>query len=226
MIQAKMTPSPKVAARRTSAQTREHVLSVAHELFYWEGIHATGIDKIAAAAQVAPTTLYRLFASKDDLVGAYVQRAQRGYQEWLTTATAPSIGGPRERILALFDALAEQVRPPHYRGCPYQMALAEFPDPQSAAHANAVATKAWVRDHLAKLTDQLAEATPLNAPAALADQLALIVEGVYASVQALGDNGPARQARGAAEALLEAASRDRPATGGADRRRVSNPSSR
>ena len=60
----------------------------------------------------------------------------------MTAATAPDIGPPRERILALFDALAEQVQPQRCRGCPFLMALAEFPDPQLPAHAGAVATKA------------------------------------------------------------------------------------
>src|SRR5690242_11999150 len=67
---------------RSSAETREHVLGVAHELFYWHGIRATGVDRVAVAAGVAPTTLYRLFASKDDLIGAYIERADGLYREW------------------------------------------------------------------------------------------------------------------------------------------------
>jgi AcrR family transcriptional regulator len=63
------------AGSRSAAQTREHVLGVAHELFYWHGIRATGVDRVAAEAAVAPTTLYRLFASKDDLIAAYIARA-------------------------------------------------------------------------------------------------------------------------------------------------------
>src|SRR3982750_4170937 len=118
------------AGSGSSAQTREHVLAVAHELFYWHGIRATGVDAIAAAADVAPTTLYRLFASKDDLIAAYIERADRLYREWMSEATAPGVGSPRERILALFDALDEQVQPQRCRGCPFLMALAEFPDPQ------------------------------------------------------------------------------------------------
>jgi len=115
--------------RRSSAATREHVLAVAHELFYWQGIRATGVDRVAAEAGVGPTTLYRLFASKDDLVAAYVARNDAGYRAWLREVTAPEAGSPRERILGLFDALLEQVQPELCRGCPFLMALAEFPDP-------------------------------------------------------------------------------------------------
>src|SRR3954463_13314738 len=96
-----MTPASAPRPRRTAAQTREHVLAVAHELFYWHGIRATGVDAIAAAAGVAPTTLYRLFASKDDLIAAYIERADRLYRQWMTEATAAGVGPPRERILAL-----------------------------------------------------------------------------------------------------------------------------
>ena len=71
---------------RSAAATREHVLAVASELFYWNGIRATGIDRVAAEAGVAPTTLYRVFASKDDLIGAYIERADRLYREWFEAA--------------------------------------------------------------------------------------------------------------------------------------------
>ena len=68
------------ASRRTSAQTHDHILRVAGELFYREGIRATGIDRVASQAEVAPTTLYRLFASKDELVAAYVERCSTNYK--------------------------------------------------------------------------------------------------------------------------------------------------
>ena len=200
----KTAPKPP-RPRRTSAETRDHVLTVAGELFYWEGIHATGIDRVAAKAEVAPTTLYRLFASKDDLVGAYVEHSAGLYRQWLEAATAPAIGGPRERIVGLFRAMAEVVRPELCRGCPFLMALAEFPDPGSAAHAHAVEVKAWVRDLLRGLTAELAATRRLSDPDALADQLALVMEGVYGSVQALGPDGPAARAATAAAALIDAA---------------------
>jgi AcrR family transcriptional regulator len=188
--------------RRSSAETREHVLQVAHELFYWQGIRAIGVDRIAAEAGVAPTTLYRLFASKDDLVAAYVERADQQYRQWFSDAVRADGRGPRERVLALFDELVVQTRPEVCRGCPFLMALTEFPDPQVPAHRHAVAMKAWVRAQFGALTAELAHSHPIADPEALADQLALVMEGVYASVQALGSDGPARQARAFVEAIL------------------------
>jgi AcrR family transcriptional regulator len=186
--------------RRTAAETRAHILEIAHELFYWHGIRATGVDRVAAEADVAPTTLYRLFTSKDDLVAAYVERAHEGYRQWFAAAIASAGDHPRKRIIALFEELVEQVQPGRCRGCPFLMALAEFPDPDSAPHRNAVAMKAWVRAELGALADVYAPASS----AVLADQLALAMEGVYASVQALGVTGPVRNIVAMVELLLDA----------------------
>jgi AcrR family transcriptional regulator len=189
---------------RTAGQTREHVLEVAHELFYWNGIRATGIDWVAAEAGVASTTLYRLFASKDDLIGAYVERAGMLYREWFDAAAEVGGADPRQRILAVFDALTEQVQPGQCRGCPFLMALAEFPDPVHPAHRSAVALKDWVRIRIGELAADVHPALAGDRET-LADQLTLVMEGVYASVQALGVTGPAHRARAFAEALLSAA---------------------
>jgi AcrR family transcriptional regulator len=187
---------------RSSADTREYVLGVAHELFYWQGIRATGIDRVAAEAGVAPTTLYRLFASKDDLIAAYVERAGRLYREWFDTAASVGGADPREAILAVFDALTEQVQPQKCRGCPFLMTLAEFPDPAHPAHRAAVTVKTWVRDRFGQLTADLARRGRADHSELLADQLSVIMEGVYASAQALTAAGPSRHARTIVESVL------------------------
>jgi len=188
---------------RSSADTREHVLGVAHELFYWHGIRATGVDRVAARAGVAPTTLYRLFTSKDDLIAAYIERADRRYRDWFDAAAAAGGAGPRDQILAVFDALGEQVQPQNCRGCPFLMALAEFPDPAHPAHRAAVSMKAWVRDRFGQPAAALAGDGRPTRPEMLADQLSLVMEGTYASAQALSADGPARHARTVAESLLD-----------------------
>lgn len=186
--------------RRAAADTREHILAVARELFYQHGIRATGVDRVAAEANVAPPTLYRLFGSKDDLVAAYLEREDHRYQEWFRAAAAGN--GPRERILALFDALAEQVRPESCRGCPFLIALGELPDHDALGHRHAVTMKHWVRAQFEALTGELAATTPIGDPQALADHLMLIMEGVYATTQAFGPTGPAAQAHLLVETLL------------------------
>ncbi|MFT4127059.1 MAG: TetR family transcriptional regulator, partial [Gordonia sp. (in: high G+C Gram-positive bacteria)] len=178
--------------RRPRTETRTAILSAAQRLFYWQGIRATGIDRVAADAEVAPVTLYRSFTTKDELVEAYVEQNAQGYEQWLRDATRPELGTAEQRLLAMFDVLAEQVRPENCRGCPFLMTLAEYPDRAHPAPARAIALKAWVRDHIRGLATELGRERRVTDPAALGDQLVLVFEGVYASVQALGADGPAR----------------------------------
>ena len=191
--------------RRRSSETRENVLSVAHELFYWSGIRATGIDRVAAEAEVAPTALYRVFSSKDALVAAYVARMDQNYRAWFTEATRADGRTAAERIVSLFDALTERVQPEICRGCPFLMALTEFPDADLEAHRIAARLKRWVRARFRNLAAELASERTHGrvTPRLLADHLMLLFEGVYATVQALGPMGPARRARYVVAALVK-----------------------
>jgi AcrR family transcriptional regulator len=194
---------PATRTRRPAAETRQQILDAAEQLFYWHGINATGVDRIAAEAGVAPPTLYRLFGSKDELVAAYVDRYAAGYQGWLESLTSDPQIPARERILAVFDALVTFTGPESFRGCPFLMVLAEFPDPTSAAHASAQAVKAWVRAKLRELARELPDRDAADADAT-ADRLALVIEGLYASTAALGTEGPARRARELAVIVMDA----------------------
>ena len=190
------TPTAGRRPRRSSVETREHVLDTASRLFYGDGITATGVDRIAREAGVAPTTLYRLFASKDDLVTAYVEHGAAGYRDVVRTVTAT--GTPRDRILALFDATLTMVQSADCRGCPFLMALAEYPDPRSPVHRAAVAVKQWVREHLRHLVAELDPAP--RSPERLAARLTLVLEGVYGTVAAAGT---VTEARPLVETLLD-----------------------
>jgi AcrR family transcriptional regulator len=194
---------PKAKARRSADRTREHVLDVARDLFYWNGIRATGVDRIAADAGIAPTALYRLFPSKDALVAAYVERTEQRYREWFEAVTVEDGRSAAERIDALFEALGEQTHPDVCRGCPFMMALTEFPSKEVEGHHDAVRLKKWVRARIRKLASEHAGEFPRQAidSAALADHLTLLFEGVYATVQALGHDGPAKRARELAATL-------------------------
>ena len=174
--------------RRPAAETREHVLQVARNLFYERGIRATGVDRVAEAAGIAPTTLYRLFAGKDELVAAYLQREAAAYRDWFAAAA-------EDGVLGVFDALVVQVRAPDCRGCPFQIGAAELADPGLAGFAVAVEIKRWTRERFGELV----------ADASLADELMLVLEGVYASVLTLGRDGPVLRAREFVRRLLDAA---------------------
>jgi AcrR family transcriptional regulator len=186
---------------RSAAETRTHVLRVASDLFYEKGIRASGVDLVAAEAGVAPTTLYRLFGSKDDLVGAYVEHADQDVRERFTAAVAAAGADPRDQLLAIFDTIYQDVDSEHFRGCAFLMTLAEFPDSDLPAHRGAVAAKSWVRKTIGELTERLA----VDDPAELADYLMLVLEGLNSSAQSLGMRGPAGRARRLFESILSTA---------------------
>ncbi|MEU4745830.1 TetR/AcrR family transcriptional regulator [Actinosynnema sp. NPDC023658] len=174
---------------------------MAGELFYRKGIRATGVDLVAAEAGVAPTTLYRLFSSKDDLVGAYVERADQDFRSRFTTAVESAGSDPRDKILAVFDVVFAEVSSGKFRGCKFLMSLAEFPEPELPAHRNARMAKSWTRERIGELTEELG----VEDPDELTDHLMLIFEGLHASGQSFGPDGPAKRARRLAEGILAAA---------------------
>ena len=107
---------------------QERLLNVAARLFYSEGIHAVGIDRVIAEASVAKATLYAHFPSKAELVAAYLGRES---SDWVEEATGridrTRPGTPA--VHALFEMLHEHSLDPDYRGCPFINAAAEFPGP-------------------------------------------------------------------------------------------------
>jgi AcrR family transcriptional regulator len=162
-------------AKRLSA--RERLLAAADELFYRDGVHSTGIDAVIEKAGVAKGSLYYIFGGKDELVAAYLRRRLDTWRDRVKAAQA-GIDDPEEKILAVFDALADYVSLPEYRGCPFVNAAAEAP----AGKAQELAIKEyrrWVRESF----DALAADTGVADPAALADALILLYDGALATAE-------------------------------------------
>lgn len=191
--------------RRTAIQTREHVLAVARDLFYFDGIRATGVDRVARDAGIAPPTLYRLFGTKDGLVAAYVRREAERYREWFDTVAA-SRPDPADAVHAVVDAVLAQIVDGKCRGCPFQLALSELPERGSEAREEAVRLKRWT---YARLLDLIDRAAPRHSPAdreRMADEVMLLIEGAYATAPSLGAGRPLDAARHAVRRILPPAS--------------------
>src|ERR1051325_6302535 len=107
---------------RTSA--RERLLASASELFYAEGIHTVGIDRIIEHAGVAKASLYSTFGSKDELIWAYLEERHATRRERIL-AQIETHDSPRARLLAVFDYLAASIADPGYHGCAFINASAE-----------------------------------------------------------------------------------------------------
>ena len=188
------------APEAPAKSARERILAVAEELFYREGIRAVGVDTIVARSGVAKMSLYRSFPSKDDLVAAFLEAADRRYWAWWDRVVARHPGDPRAQLLALFRAVAKRVRSPDYRGCPFVNTATEFPD---AGHPGRVIALANKRELRARLRG-LAAAAGARDPDRLAGQLQLLLDGAYATGQMLHAAGPGDVLEAAAEALIAA----------------------
>jgi AcrR family transcriptional regulator len=197
---AAKTLPPAERGRGEPAAPRARLLAAAGDLFYRQGIRSVGVDEIVAEANVAKMSLYRSFASKDELAAAYLAERDRRYWRWWEETAARHEGDPRRQLKALFRSLAERTTRPNWRGCPFTNAATEFPDAGHPARKIAEANKRELRRRLAAL----AEAMGARRPAALADQLVLLFEGAYTSAQTFGSAGPAKAVGEAADALVAA----------------------
>jgi len=173
-----------------STPPRERILQTAARLFYADGFHHTGIDRIIAEAGVAKMSLYQHFRSKDELIGAFLERRDDYWCNWLRERVEALAGTPRARLLAVFDALGEWFTSSDFRGCAFINAAAEFTDARHSARVISRQHKERVHAYL----KELAEAAKMSRPGELAAQLALLVEGAIVTAQV----GPSQEATDAA----------------------------
>lgn len=192
-----MTTYPPTQDRQGA---RERLLAAADELFYAEGVHTVGIDRVIERAGVAKATLYNTFGSKDELVRAYLSARQRTRQGRIS-ATIAKQDDPREAILAVFDLLDRVIAEPGYRGCAFLNASAES-RPEESVQSVCSATRGWIRGVFADLARRAGAAHP----AELAAQLVLLYDGAMVSAQLDGNKAAARTARVVAAAMVDAGS--------------------
>src|SRR6516225_8321747 len=188
------------SARRPA---RERLLAAAEELFYQEGVQSVGIDKVIERAGVAKASLYGNFNSKDDLIRAYLDARYEARRAAIETKLALH-KAPREKMLAVFDAMTEAIAKPNYRGCAFLRATAEMPADASGRQVCRDARR-WTRELLSGLAKEAGAVDP----DALAKQLVLLYDGAAASVQMDRDHAAGAAAKAAAALLIDAASEKR-----------------
>src|SRR2546427_11248048 len=102
---------------------RDRIVGAAADLFFRKGIRATGVDTLIEQADVAKSTFYRHFRSKDEVIVAWLRSSGA---RWIDVVNAQLEGTPPLRALAEFwDRLADWAEGCGYLGCPYLKALAE-----------------------------------------------------------------------------------------------------
>ncbi len=180
---------------------REALLTTAAELFSRQGYRAVGIDTLLAEAGVAKMTLYKQFGSKEELIAAVLERLAGEINSGLSARLAAAPGDSRQRILAVFDWLADWVRSPAFHGCLFIKAAGEYPEAGDRPRQVADAFKAGCRELLEALCGGLG----VNEPARLGRQLHLLMEGALVIAFLERDPRAATDARDAAEILIAAA---------------------
>ncbi len=174
----------------------QRILEVASELFYRDGIHAVGVDTIAADSGITKRTLYDRFGSKDQLVAVYLQARHQRWWERMEQRVARE---PHAPVLALFDSYSKDSASTD-RGCAFINAAAELPADHPAFKVIR-AHKGAVLDRLIALLDPNSTADR-EAVVALAQEIYLMLEGATAHRGIDGDDRLLKRAREATERLV------------------------
>jgi AcrR family transcriptional regulator len=183
---------PKLAADR--------IRKTARELFYREGIRAVGVDEIVSRAGVTKPSLYRSFASKDELAAAYLRDYDGEFWARFDNAAERHPGDPKAQLLDYLGGLAQRAQRDDYRGCGLTNACVEYPAQNHPARLVAEDHKLRLRARLL----EMAKGMKAKRPDVLADGLLLLIEGIFVTGQLFGDRGPAMHAVEIAETMIEA----------------------
>ncbi len=185
------------------SKRKQHLLETALKLFYQEGFHSTGIDKILAESGVAKMTLYKHFPSKDDLIRAVLEERHRQFRDWFVEEVEKRADTPLKKLETIFEVLEAWIQGDDFRGCMFINAAAEF-SPKDEAIAQVAA------DHKAQMCEYfsgLAEEAGFQEPATLGYQLSLLVEGAIVMGHVCGDREAAKKAGDTALLLLQSSAR-------------------
>ncbi|WP_033344338.1 TetR/AcrR family transcriptional regulator [Catenuloplanes japonicus] len=160
---------------RTS-EARARLLATATRIFYAEGIHSVGIDRIVAEAQITRATLYRHFPGKEDLVVAYLNEADHAIRGHVETVLASGLP-PVEVLRGIGRGIAGDIGRPGFRGCAFLNAVAEYPDPAHPVHRAVLAHRQWFLDTVTALFVRVPDVDS----ALLARRFVMLRDGAMAS---------------------------------------------
>ena len=168
-----------MASTRTDARPSEarlRLLTTASQIFYAEGIHAVGVDRIVAEATVTRATFYRHFPGKEDLVLAYLQGADQAIRGQVATAVDADLPAT-DAVRAVAASIADGIRSRGFRGCAFLNAVAEYPDPDHPVHRAVLAHRQWFLDTITTLLARVQE----DSAASAAQHFVMLRDGAMAA---------------------------------------------
>jgi len=135
------------APERKPSEARQRLLTTASSIFYRDGIHSVGVDRVIAEAGVTRATFYRHFPGKEDLVLAYLRAEDAALRAQFDAASGENFAA--EQLLeVIIQAIADDVSRNHTRGCPFINASVEYPDAESPVRRTVTSHRAWFRGQL------------------------------------------------------------------------------
>jgi AcrR family transcriptional regulator len=167
---------PAAGSRRSAA--RDRILAAADRLFYSEGIHSVGVQRLVEESAVTRVTFYRHFPSKDDLIAGYLEERASRARRRISQVIEESNGDARAALLALGRVFTSETFADEYRGCPFVNASAEFATPGHSARVLATAQRAWITVTIERLLRDMGH----QAPARTARQLLMLQTGAIFGV--------------------------------------------
>jgi AcrR family transcriptional regulator len=185
----------------STTETREKILATAEQLIYQNGIHATGMDLLVKTSGVARKSIYRYFATKDEIAAAALNARDVRWMHWFRTESDRA-ETPDARILNMFAVLKGWFESEGFRGCAFINTAGEVGDPNDPIRLIAKLHKQKLFDYTLELCEQL----NVEQPSVLARQLLILMEGAITVARVMDDYDAADSAREVAQLLLKQAS--------------------
>jgi AcrR family transcriptional regulator len=149
----------RLRGERPPAPAKLRILAAADALFYNDGIHSVGVDRIIAEAKVTKSTFYKHFPAKELLIIAYVRGRDQGLRDFLTGQQS-SLRDPALVLRALVGRIVTEANRPGFRGCPFINAAAQFSDPESPVRLAVAEQRRWYLSFIGSLLRKLGHPRP------------------------------------------------------------------
>ena len=158
---------------------KENIVRTAHDLFYKEGFHASGVELLAQNAGTTKRTLYAHFGSKDGLIDAVLDYRHKQFMDKLAAALDEKPKAQPAR--AYLDFIVDWTKSPDFYGCMFINVCGEYADPNSSPHQKSAAHKSQIRDFLRTRLSE--NGTDKDNAQKLADKVFLLGEGLIIAAQ-------------------------------------------
>lgn len=182
----------------TTTAVQDKILQTAEQLIYSNGIHAMGMDLLVRTSGVARKSIYRYYATKEEVALNALRARDVRWMDWFSSETDKA-ASPEARILAMFSVLKRWFESDGFRGCAFINTAGEIGDPDDPIRQLAKAHKQKLLDYTLELCQQ----ANIEQPETLAKQLLILIDGAITLALVMGDHGAADNARDMAHLLLK-----------------------